>query len=158
VRKQKFHGPLLWKKNSLLYLLNTSQNVGVAKYYQEDVPLGYSVWAFAHQQNLVLSPIFLKIQECRNLLFSRRMDIWKRWVVTKYLQTIGLDITYYLIQIEAEDQHFGQAVLWKGDCASCLDCILQKLITCWYHCSSYNNLHQCLRTLKDNYFPFFVMF
>ena len=71
---------------------NTSKNVGVVKYYEERVPSGYFVWGFAHQQNLVVSPIFSEIQECRNLLgllqktctffneSSRRMDVWKKWV------------------------------------------------------------------------------
>ena len=71
---------------------NASKNVGVVKYYEERVPSGYFVWGFAHQQNLVVSPIFSEIQECRNLLgllqktctffneSSRRMDVWKKWV------------------------------------------------------------------------------
>ena len=71
---------------------NTSDNVGVVKYYKDSVPLGYFVWGFAHQQNLVVAPVFSEIKECRNLLgllqetctffneSSRRMDVWKRWV------------------------------------------------------------------------------
>ena len=47
---------------------------------------------------------------------------------------------------EAEEQQPEFGVFCKGDCSSCLGCILQKLITYRYHCSSYNNLYQCLRT------------
>lgn len=70
---------------------NTSQDVGVVKHYHDNVSFGNFVWGFAHQQNLVVSPVFSEVRETRNLMgllqetctffneSSRRMDIWKRW-------------------------------------------------------------------------------
>ena len=71
---------------------NRSENVGNVKFYRDEVPAGYFVWGFAHQQNLVVAPVFAEIEECRNLLgllqekcsffneSARRIDIWKLWV------------------------------------------------------------------------------
>ena len=71
---------------------NTSENVGVVKYFYDDVPLGYFVWGFAHQQNLMVAPVFSEIKETRNLMgllqetcsffneSSRRIDVWQKWI------------------------------------------------------------------------------
>ena len=73
---------------------NTSENLGVVKYYHDAVPEGYFVWGIAHQQNLVITPVLSEIKDPRNLMgilqetcsffngSTRRMDIWKKWVKT----------------------------------------------------------------------------
>ena len=47
---------------------NRTENVGVIKFYRDEVPAGHFVCGFAHQQNLVVAPVFAEIEECRNLL------------------------------------------------------------------------------------------
>lgn len=87
---------------------NTSQDVGVVKFYKDNVSNGYFVWGFAHQQNLVVSPVFSEIKDCRNLLgllqetckffneSSRRMDIWKVWTKREY---VGQDRQKKLVKV-----------------------------------------------------------
>ena len=72
---------------------NTSQDVGVVKFYKDNVSNGYFVWGFAHQQNLVVLPVFSEIKDCRNLLgllqetCSFLMKAHAEWIFGRYGQS-----------------------------------------------------------------------
>ena len=44
-----------------------------------------------------------------------------------------------------KDQNVVNQPFCKGNCSTCMGCILVLLINYRYHCRSYNNLYKCLR-------------